>query len=408
MARGRGAYVLCLLILVCFFCSICVQAFTKSVLKDRLGMDNRLTSFLLFDGQELYTEETFLETVEAWATNRLVGYGRIVEAAKRYEGLIGWNFAPYSEENGIVTLSDGYLTTFIEERDVSEAAASVADFAAFCQSEGVDFLYAQAPYKICRVDDANLAGVVDFSNQNADELLRLLREAGVETWDIREEIHRRSLAHHSLYYRTDHHWRAETAFRASRWLLEQLAQRFGYEDVDPGRLDANRFYRVNYPGWFLGSQGRKLTLARTVPEDFSLIYPFEPTEFHYEIPNAGIDQVGGFSVTYHMEQLSEPDYYNKDPYLAYGYGNQPLIRIENKLLRSNRRVLLIHDSYGNPVSAFLAMALRYVDAIDPRGYGESLRDYIRETGPDTVIVLCNPGQITAPDWEGHWSMFDFR
>lgn len=114
----------------------------------------------------------------------------------------------------------------------------------------------QAPYKISKTQDKDISGVIDFSNQNADDLILQLRQANVDVYDFRDVIDTEGLNHHDLFYRTDHHWRAETGLWASRHILEYLNQYYNY-DVDPDLLNENNFTSVLYPEWFLGSKGKK-------------------------------------------------------------------------------------------------------------------------------------------------------
>lgn len=71
--------------------------------------------------------------LNSYATDLLFGYKQIVEVAKKYDDLLGWNFASYSEYNGAVQLPDGHMTEYIEKRDASGNARSMIDFANFCK-----------------------------------------------------------------------------------------------------------------------------------------------------------------------------------------------------------------------------------------------------------------------------------
>lgn len=350
--------------------------------------------------EAVITLKLYLQTC---SSRYLPGYHIINELANGYERLLGWNYASVAEYNGAITLPDGHLTTYLTYKNTSGMAKAAIAFAEYCEGTGADFLYVNAPFKICRYDDAKISGNVDFSNQNADELLNALDSAGVKTYDLRDEIHRENLSHHSLFYRTDHHWLAETGLWASRHILERLRDEYGYA-VEPSVLDEEKFRKETYAEWFLGSHGKKLTLALAKPDDISLLYPLYPTELHFEIPALNLDVTGDFSVLYDMEAIEERDYYQKDPYAAYSYGGQALERIENKQADNDIKALFVHDSFGDSVTPFLALAIQHMETIDPRHFTGSLERYIKENKPDIVIVLYNPSVFVNPD-EG---FFNFK
>ena len=92
---------------------------------------------------------------------------------------------------------------------------------------------------------------------------------------------------------------------------------------------------------------------------------------------------------------------------AYIYGDQPLERIENKMVDNGKHVLIIHDSFGNCVVPFLAMGIQYVDSLDLRHFNGSLHNYIEKEKPDMVIVLYNADMLQGPTVKRD-GVFDFR
>lgn len=421
----RIVCILCLAVLLLFMLAIGLKAFTRLVLVRYLGMDNGFTRLVLFDNSAMQNDfdrridwealypfpagiKEFEDAglpdlqrlkakvysvegkIETYATDHLYGYREMTELAREYEQLLQWNFTTYNEYNGVIEMEDGYLTGISGRlRDFTEHVDALAGLAAFCEGQGADFLYVQAPYKVCKYEDMGISGNVDFSNQNADELLKLLEKQEVNTYDIRESLHAEGLDHHAMFYRTDHHWKGETGLWAARHILQYLREAYGY-DIDASVLDAERFTNVLYPEWFLGSQGKKVTLVAAEPEDFTLLYPDYKTKLHYAVPDLGIDAEGDFSVTYDMDCVDGIDYYGKNPYGAYTYGDRPLQSIENRNLENGVRLLMIGDSFDNCVFPFLSLGIQHVDSMDVRHFTGSVQSYVRETQPDIVLVVREP------------------
>ena len=451
---GRLCIITIFAIFTFFFASIILRTFTRQVLVKSLGMNNSFTKIVLFDLKNLNNNDEDLgnalvkidwaalypfknegenqanksggtakqrtgvtekyrkavnsieEKVETYVTDYLIWYRKIVELANKYEDLIQWDYASYAEYNGTVKLPDGHLISYIEQRDTGKAAANMISFAGSLQREGIKFIYMQAPYKISKIQDKTISGTVDFSNQNADSLIEQLRQANVDVYDFRNIISAENLNHHSLFYKTDHHWLAETGFKAARRILEYLNQKYGY-NTDTAALKSSGFKSVVYPKWFLGSQGKKVTLAVTTPDDFSLIYPAYNTKIHFSIPDAKIDLEGDFSIVYDMRQVEKIDYYGKNPYGAYMYGNNALTSFENHLSKNDLRLLFIHDSFGDCVIPFVSLGVKHIDVLDLREFTGSVQTFIEKNRPDAVIVFYNPSSIKS-DGDAHKYTFDFR
>lgn len=446
----------CLALLILFAGSVLLRFFTRQVLVVRMGMDNGFTRAVLFDnadlraqpGQDEHTygdtddysydwaaEYPFPEAAEAAAPagNRLsrlvgryvgiveslktridnytqdflVGYRAITGTAGKLEALLGWNFASFNEYNGLYRMEDGYWTALLPKLDCSESIASLASFSGFLEGEGVQLLYVQAPFKVCK-EDTDISGVLDFANQNADDLLKGLDAAGVNTLDLREMLHEEGLSHHEAFFITDHHWTGETGLWAAGQIGAHLNESFGFA-VDLEALDPDNFRKEVFEDYFLGSQGRKLTLSLASPEDISLLYPEYETDIRFRIPSIGIDLRGDFSVTYNREAVQGEDVYERDPYHAYSYGDRALIRYENFNAPEGKKVLLLHDSFSDVVQSFLALGMGELEAMDVRYFTGSLETYVRETKPDLVIVMYNAGEISGKiNWDSYGDLFDFR
>lgn len=456
----------CIGLLISLTFTITLRSFTLNILMEYLGIDNTFTRFVWFDNDnvasilqnegdanassevtiswaEMYpfddsrsdldiaeieassdkkttiamckgldyitsTVEDVEDKLESYTTELLVFQSSIVEWANSYEDFMGWNISSFEEYNSVVELSDGYLTSYVSKQDISHQYEALVELNAFCQDECIDFLYIQAPYKISEYDDTDVSGIVDFSNQNADELLAQLDDAGIDYYDIRENIHENNLSNHDLFYKTDHHWKTTTGLWAAQNILAYCNEKYGW-NTNLSLLNDDKFDYVTYKNWFLGSKGKKVTLSRCQPDDFTLLYPKYNTSFHYYVPAEGIDTIGDYSVVYDMSQIDECDFYNKNPYSGCNYGDQPLIQIENQLTADEHKILIISDSFGDCMISCLALVEKNVDSIDLRYFNGSLKAYIEDSQPDIVMIMYNPQAIAGNiDYSTHKDLFDFR
>lgn len=345
--------------------------------------------------------ERFKGRFDSYTSKSLLGSHRLVEAARTYEEFIGWNIAAIGSYNPVVKIRDGYLTSFKESSDVSGNAESLKAFSEFCRENGTELFYINLPCKVCVSEDKDINGVLDYTNQNADRLLSMIGEAGITYYDLRKYLHEEGMNHHEAFFRTDHHWKPETGLWAAGHILRILRDDYGWP-VDAEILNPERFRYENYSSWFLGSEGKKLTLARTSPDDFTMIYPEFSTQISFDVPYCGISAGGDFTVIYNMRQIKRKDYYNLNPYGAYKYADQPLTHIHNKLNGLQKTILVVHDSMSNVIIPFIGLGIQDIYELDLRHFTGSLRRYILSLRPDMVIVSYYSSVTGRPDF------YDFR
>lgn len=296
---------------------------------------------------------------------------------------------------------------------MKERINSVISFKKFLQSLGIPLTYIQAPGKINKYgkQDDWLRGRYDFSNANADQLLSGLHENGIDTIDLREYFHQTITddQYHQLFFRTDHHWLPQTALTAASFIANHLHQKYGIE-INSSNLDARHYNIENLPRYFLGSAGKKVTLSQTKPEDFPILHPDFSTNIHLNIPDKGINKDGPFEITYDRNEIDHIDYYKRNPYGAYGYGDRPLVTIKNLQFAglSDPKILIIKDSFGDTMVPLLSLGCKNITAVDLRHFDGSLRALIKEFHPDAVLILYTNSQEGSIHWNNHGDKFDFR
>ncbi|MDR3170279.1 MAG: hypothetical protein LBU17_01480 [Treponema sp.] len=420
----------CFGVMLCFMMSIFLRFLTQNILIEIVHINNTFTQAVFFDRPlyivpvtinwaKLYpfqgirngsVHTTVLDSftgkitniekkIEQYTTELLVNRVFFVETAAGYEKMLGWNL-----HETVIDLGDGFITEQVKQVDVQPPATALVEFNDFLKDLNIDLLYVQSPHKICKYD--TVAGLSDFSNQNADELLHALDSRHIPHLDLREYIHEQQLDHHSLFYKTDHHWKAETGLWATKIIGAYLNTHNGFA-IDTSIFDPDRYRYEVYKNWFLGSIGKKVTLMRTQPEDISLMYPLWDTNLTLQIPSLQIDTQGTFDIVYGYDRITKIDYYNLSPYGAYIYGDNPITIIHNNLSQDGKKVLFIKDSFVNVVDPFCALGVENVEVVDIRHFTGSVQTYIEQSKPDIVIVMYNPSAINM-DTSTHRATFDFR
>ena len=309
--------------------------------------------------------------------------------------------------NGIVRRITGQITvkdvvkvgdtlTFTREKiDVTKQAANMIALNDFLNEKNIELLYIQAPFKIDKYNKNLPVGIQDYSNENADSLLNKMASGGVKTLDLRKNIYESDLEYSSLFFKTDHHWKIETAFWAYGQVVDYLNNSYccsiedQYTNIDNYRVET-------YKDWFLGSQGKKTGSLYVGVDDFSLIYPKFETQLSLNIPRENLKREGSyFDTVYFMKNINVKNYFESNPYKVYFDGSKPLIIMKNEMAPSDKKILVVKDSFANPLQSYLALCFQQVNIIDLRSYTkDTLKEYINHYNPDLVLFLYNPAILS--------------
>ena len=123
------------------------------------------------------------------------------------------------------------------------------------EANGVNLLYVNEPTKY--LDDnlfSNEFGVETYSNRNMDLFLSRIRDAGINTIDLRDNIVEENIDIEDLFYRTDHHWTTPAGLWATQMIVQGLNDTCGY-DIDTSIFDKDNYNFTEWKDCWLGEQG---------------------------------------------------------------------------------------------------------------------------------------------------------
>lgn len=291
--------------------------------------------------------------------------------------------------NGVVKMRNGMLTEETQQADPQYAANQITGLYQYLQERGISFLFVESPRKPGLDGSLMPEGTRNHCNENADGLMKLLEENGVPFLDLRPELSGSQEALEAYFFRTDHHWNDEGAFFAFRRIVERLGEETPCAQV----IQRENWEKHTLPDFFLGSHGRRVGVGFAGVEDFFYLTPKFETNLSCAVPDDGIYREGSYAeAALNMERIPEtPDYYNSSPYDMHTGENYSHVRFRSETAPSDRRILMIKDSYGLPLEGYLATAFRKVETLDLR-YLENATavEVISDFQPDTVIVMYNP------------------
>lgn len=312
--------------------------------------------------------------------------------------------------NDIAKLDNGYITYLCGQSDVDPLAMNTVDFHVALEERDIPFLYVNAPFKISKFDKMLPAGVEDYSNENADRFLSILRENGVNVLDLRDEMKAQGIDHYDSFYSTDHHWTAETGFWASTQVVEGLRRIDESFAVDSRIQDLSNYNLDVHEKVLLGSSGRRTGPLYAGIDDLTLITPKYDTSLRFNAIREALERTGSYRETLIFdEHLYGNDVYYPFTYATYCGNDYPLLELENMsgddgldVKSTNKRIVLIKDSFSEVVIPFLALSYDEMLCIDMRALYRNLLPIVEDFNPDAVVVLYNPGAYTNNE-----AMFNF-
>jgi len=174
-----------------------------------------------------------------------------------------------------------------------------------------------------------------------------------------------------LYYRTDHHWTTLGAYYSYLEACKIMNLKANTKDNYSIERVANDFYG---------------TLSSKSGFDVD-----KPDSIDVYIPKSSDDEV---IANYVKEKKKEGTLYDsdslkkKDKYTVFLEGNHPIVKI-NTTSKSDKKLLLIKDSYANSFVQFLTTHYSEIVMVDPRYYYDDIESLIKNEGTTDILYLYN-------------------
>ena len=300
----------------------------------------------------------------------------------------------------VVRMENDYLTFVYPEYDTDFYAQDLIDFNDELSDKNIPMLFVQVPIKNDKYNENLLPyGIDDCSNINADKLVCKLTDNGVETLDLRDALHNEKEDITSKFFRTDHHWLPETAFDVYSYICTKLNNEYDFEIPDEYYSENSFDFDVT-EDYVLGHIGNRVGVMYSGgTEDITVIKPKFPTYYQF---NLMTDEKGKFqpstkkgsyeNTILDTNKLNQPIVYSRIGYHTYIGGDYGELRITNESAPVDKRILLVRDSFAAPFAAFLSTAVKNLDVVDLRYFGEgfTLSNHVTVTKPDMVIFFMSP------------------
>lgn len=360
-------------------------------------------------GLQLAPEGTFFSVKEAEKSfnhnfafrNQLMNLNGRIEKTIGKRQIKDW----YAQDNGGIV----YV---VEKYDTTQMSNAIVEFNNQLKKElGKEISYIQFPFQIDEFDKQLPKGIEDYSNENTNELLQRLRKNNIDVLDLRIPLHQEKTDYYSCFFKTDHHWKPETAF----WAFQKIQEYFKNEDpsfcVD-SKLTNFDNYSARVFDNFIGSEGRSTSPSFCGYERFLAISPkFNTNLTVFDSEDAILSQGNASETLLHDKFLKYKSWDYCDEYDYYLGMVDRFCRIQNNnfdnknsgININGKKIFIIKDSFAHPMIPFFAYGYRETTFADLRSFQGNLMDEIREANPDKIFVMYNPGAYCS----GNNSLFEF-
>lgn len=175
-----------------------------------------------------------------------------------------------------------------------------------------------------------------------------------------------TLAQHrdeAIYYRTDHHWTSLGAYYGYTALAQAM-------DLAVLPLGEGETVSDSFNGTLYSSSGVHWLESDTIERYVS--------GEGVTVENVYTGETGGLYVDSFLEE--------KDQYSSFLGGNNPLYIIRNPHAATDRKLLVVRDSYSDSLAPFLSGQFSEIHLLDLRYYKTSVSAYAEENGLDAIFV----------------------
>lgn len=296
--------------------------------------------------------------------------------------------------NDLIMDNQGFMQEISKLEDMNYPVNAVVELRDYVESMGAKYLYVQPMSKVIEGYNILPYGTYDFSNQNISNFIKGLDANGVPNINLTNYIDD-MYDINNIYFKTDHHWSIETAFQVYTTILKYIQDNYDDINMDFDLLtDKDNFNFEILKQNFLGSQGLKVGASYSGLDDFAVISPKFETDIELsQIINGKLNHQKNGN---YLETILYPEYlevvgkYSSTSYGAYTIRNNAIRVISNKSAQNDKKLLVIGDSFSEPVASFLSLGFAETRSLSPqegRGANVNIYKYINDYNPDVVINL---------------------
>lgn len=309
----------------------------------------------------------FESKVESYAADQFMLRNMFIKVKSSFDTSLG-----STDSNNVFMCKDNYLMENISKLDTKKMENNYNSLAKLKQlypNINMDFMLVPNAANIMS-DKLPLFAVTEDQNKQMDDFFKKIQSIGINPVDVRATF-KKNKEKIELYYHTDHHWTTDGAYLA-------------YQDfAKKNKLNSNiKYDALAVKNDFRGTLASKSGFTNGLNDMIKIYLPKEGQNYKNSVIFYS-DTKEKTTEFYKLNNLKK-----KDTYTVFGGSNHPIYSIKTPV-SSQRKLLLIKDSYANSFIPFLSQDYREIIVIDPRYFFDDISEIIKANGITDVLFLYN-------------------
>ena len=309
----------------------------------------------------------FETKAESYAADQFMLRNMFIKIKSSFDTSLG-----STESNNVFMCKDNYLMENISKADAKKMENNYNSLAKLKQlypNINMDFMLVPNAANIMS-DKLPLFAVTEDQNKQMDDFCKKIQSIGINPVDVRATF-KKNKEKIELYYHTDHHWTTDGAYLA-------------YQDfAKKNKLNSNiKYDALAVKNDFRGTLASKSGFTNGLNDMIKIYLPKEGQNYKNSVIFYS-DTKEKTTEFYKLNNLKK-----KDTYTVFGGSNHPIYSIKTPV-SSQRKLLLIKDSYANSFIPFLSQDYREIIVIDPRYFFDDISEIIKANGITDILFLYN-------------------
>ena len=274
----------------------------------------------------------------------------------------------------------------ISDEELKDTAKEINELSEVAVKSNKKVYYASTPHKESMLAHLypKYTGGLENATDNKNKFKNYLDLDNINFIDIDEDFLNKfnESEREKLYFKTDHHWNGIGAYEGFKSIIETM------DEIN--NVSWDKYTKTNFDrGYFLGSYN--MNLNNLVKEDENIPYVHlkdKPDYEYYKYDGKKETKIKEEDVVATRKNEKEILYGG-----AYMFGNAcNILKIRNEDALSDKKILILRDSYQAPTSWLFADIFSEVQLVDPRYTKElnlSIDEIIRNSDADIVMFMYN-------------------
>jgi hypothetical protein len=338
----------------------------------------------------------FFKNFETYFADQLYGRDEIIKAYTKEQLLLNRTII-----NNIVVAKDDWLLynpstqTNSVYKDMDQSLANLKQLA---DETGVEFYFAATPYKMIVLKDIYPSYIneqVGVKNQKyfMSHLPRPIH--GINLYQYFKDTYSEKQLE-SMYFKTDHHWNIDGAFAGYQKMITDMSATSKLFEGKPVEKE-NLKLVCNQKSDFVGTLNLRLySIVDTSDEKICYYDPF----FNSKNGKVTAKQIYGPVLT-NINDIYASGFQREKVFYGHLFTwDLPEINFEYQHTGNNLHLLVLKDSYMNPIQPFIAQHFNKTSILDIRHYHEkTVAQYIKDNKIDIVLIAYNDSNLTGAMYE---------